>query len=311
MTVKIDKELSKVIVEWSQYLKLQRRYSSHTLKAYVTDLYYFLNFMHEHTQEDINLELLKKLEIRDFRSWLASRKNNDLKSTSNQRALSVIRSFYKFLKTNNFFANNNIFAIKISKINKPLPKALNQEDMIKAINNVEITSDDWQGIRDMAIVMLIYATGLRISEALSISLQNLPANDSDNLIIKGKGNKERLVPVLKKVIETIQTYIKCCPYDLSTGPIFKGKNGKKLNPDVFRKKIRDLRKLIALPEYTTPHAFRHSFATHLLSNGGDIRVIQELLGHQTISTTQRYTKVEAKTLMSDYKKFHPKFQQTA
>jgi integrase/recombinase XerC len=305
MAVKIDQEVQGLIKSWMGYISQQKRYSAHTSKAYLTDLFYFFTFINTHTGEMVTKQLIQNLSTQDFRAWLASRKSRELMGASNARALSVIRSFYRYLKKNHDIENQSIFNIQIANLNKPLPKALSKEAALEATNNIEIMAANWTGKRDLAILSLMYGAGLRISEVLSLKKTDLAQFANSQILIKGKGGKERVVPILDFIVKAIDDYMADCPYEL-TNILFLGARGKRLNPDVFRHKLQKLRKFLNLPEHASPHAFRHSFATHLLANGGDIRTIQELLGHQSISTTQRYTKVDAENLISAYKKFHPK-----
>ncbi len=305
MSISVNLFVSNLIKEWITYLSHQKRYSAHTTKAYLTDLFYFLSFISSHYGEQVTQKLLENISIQDFRSWLALRKKENLKSTSNARALSVTRNFYKYLKVHHGIENQAIFSIQIVNKEKPLPKALSKELALESTSKIEVLSEDWTGKRDVAILSLMYGAGLRISEVLSLKRSDLSQFENSQLLVKGKGGKERIVPVLDFVKKSIADYITDCPYNLENH-LFLGAKGKKLNPDVFRHKIQKLRGFLNLPEHASPHAFRHSFATHLLANGGDIRTIQELLGHQSISTTQRYTKVDAENLIAAYKKFHPK-----
>lgn len=305
MSISVNLFVSNLVKEWISYLTHQKRYSAHTTKAYMTDLFYFLSFINSHYEEQITQKLLEVISIQDFRAWLASRKKEDLKSASNARALSVIRNFYRYVKVHHGLENQAIFSIQITNKEKPLPKALSKELALEATNKIEIISDDWTGKRDLAILSLMYGAGLRISEVLSLKKSDLAQFENSQVLIKGKGGKERVVPILDFVKIAVHDYINDCPYNLENH-LFLGAKGKKLNPDVFRHKIQKLRGFLNLPEHASPHAFRHSFATHLLASGGDIRTIQELLGHQSVSTTQRYTKVDAENLIASYKKFHPK-----
>ena len=304
-TIKIAKELQILIEEWLSYLKDNLIYSGHTLDAYATDLFYFLSFIHTHYQQSISIDMIANLSIQDFRSWLAARKRDNLKTTSNARSLSVIRSFYRYLKSKKDIDNKNVFAIKILKNNKSLPKDLPLESTIEATKIIEtLPKQRWVGLRDKAILMLLYGCGLRISEVLSLNKNDF-RDSMASLIVKGKGKKDRMVPILPQVKSAVIDYMESCPYQMEDS-IFVGVGGKKLNPDVFRANLRGLKKSLGLPEYTSPHAFRHSFATHLLSQDVDLRTIQTLLGHKSLSTTQRYTKVDVSSLMSAYSNFHPK-----
>ena len=194
---------------------------------------------------------------------------------------------------------------KILKNYKPLPKGLSLDEAVEATQLIEnISKKRWIGLRDKAILMLLYGCGLRISEALSLKESSFQDNHQ-KLIVKGKGQKERMIPLLPQVAESIHQYLESCPHEI-TEEIFVGASGKKLNPDVFRSNLRELKKSMGLPDYASPHAFRHSFATHLLNQSGDLRTIQVLLGHQSLSTTQKYTKLDINNLIDSYSSFHPK-----
>lgn len=305
--MKVDQELSGFITSWVQYLTSVKKFSKHTLKAYVTDIYYFFEFLSKHHAQIPDVNMLSKLELRDFRSWLAARKADDHKSTSNARALSAVKSLFRFLKKNNIMENTAIWALKIKKIEKPLPKALSIEAVFEIINNTSLlTKEAWVGVRNKAILMLLYGVGLRISEALSLTESQIPVSSDIPLIIRGKGAKESQIFLLSDVIKSLNEYIAICPFDTSSGSIFRGIRGQDLSPCSFRKELKNLRRALNLPEYASPHSLRHSFATHLLSAGGDIRVVQELLRHDSISTTQRYTKIDSSNIVSSYRSFHPK-----
>lgn len=294
------------VEEWLAFLKNIKKHSPHTLKAYATDLFFFLEFTHSHTGKKLDEALLISLEIRDFRSWLANRKLHSLKSTSNARALSALKSFFRFIKKNYGTLNNAIFTVAIKKVEKPLPKALSIEKVLLVIESADLTEEkSWVVKRNKAILMLLYGAGLRISEALSLTSAGLPTNGEPMNII-GKGNKEAPVYLLPEVLVAVHNYIKSCPHVLDTGPIFVGVRGGPLNPSAFRTELKKLTRALNLPEHASPHSFRHSFATHLLANGGDIRVIQELLRHESISTTQTYTKVDSSNLIKSYNNFHPR-----
>jgi integrase/recombinase XerC len=308
MGIKLNDELQDCIKSWTNYLENNLLYSNHTLTAYVTDLFYFIEFVQRHKQEDVSLQVLIDLSIQDFRAWLADRRRRLMKVTSSARSLSVIRNFYKYLHRAHQLENQNIFLIKIAKLNKPLPRALPEQCVALGIEVIEsMAPKTWVGIRDKAIILLLYGCGLRIGEALSLSRSNF-LEGGDRLLVKGKGSKERIIPVLPQVKEAINQYIQACPHNLDSLTFFMGAGGQKLNPDVFRASIRKLKKSIGLPAHTSPHAFRHSFATHLLSASGELRTIQELLGHKNLSTTQRYTKVDLNNLKSNYENIHPRYK---
>lgn len=306
MKISIDGQVQAIIKEWFNSLVLERGLSQLTGNAYLSDLFYFLSFINQHQGHIINLDLLKKLEVNDMRAWLAQRNSSDHQTTSNARAISALKNFFRYLQKHNLVENTAIFSIKLGKHNKPLPKALAKETALAAVVAIEtIPLKDWVAKRDVAILMLLYGLGLRISEALSLTLSDWQAQQGEFITVSGKGKKQRNLPVLPKVRQAVYEYINNCPYDLQSGPLFLGAMGNPLNPDVFRRQVRQLRGCMSIPSFASPHSFRHSFATHLLGEGGDLRTIQELLGHENLSTTQRYTKVDSDTLMASYIQFHP------
>lgn len=291
--------------QWLAYLREVRRYSEHTLTAYELDLRHFLLFLSGHAGAGVRLEQLQRLEAKDFRAWLASRMG-DFEASSTARALSTVKHFFRYLEKQDVLANAAIFHIRGPKLKKSVPKALGEQQARDAIEGVGAQHmEEWVNLRDVALLVLVYGCGLRISEALSLRYGDVPL--SEVLAITGKGKKQRMVPVLPMVREAIDAYVAACPYPFSQEmPLFVGARGKKLDPAIFQLQLRKVRAQLALPETTTPHAFRHSFATHLLSSGGDLRSIQELLGHESLSTTQRYTQVDKARLMAAYKGAHPR-----
>lgn len=298
-------ELVKAVHDWENWLTNVRRASRHTVISYQNDLQQFFAFLNEHLGERVCLKHLKELEARDIRAWLASRAG-DYEPASTARALSTVKNFYRRLEQDGKIENSAIFHIRSPKLKKSLPKALQEEQAGQALEHIGSQHEEpWVNARDLALLTLIYGCGLRISEALSLKRGDV--DGADSITITGKGNKQRVVPVLPLVKEAIADYIKQCPYgfDKST-PLFYGQRGKPLNPAIFQLQLRKLRAALNLPDSTTPHAFRHSFATHLLSAGGDLRSIQELLGHASLSTTQRYTHVDKERLLKAYEKAHPR-----
>ena len=305
--IKLCPKLHVIVKQWLGVLANVKKYSSNTLNAYVTDLFYFFDFLGSYFEETVTVDMLNQITVRDFRSWLAKRYKEEHKAASNARALSVVKSFFVYLNDKEYIDNLHVMSIKITKVPKSLPKVLPVEQALQASNIIEFLSKkEWVGMRDTAILLLLYGSGLRISEVLNIEYNDVSNINSKFIEIHGKGNKKRSVPVLPKIMHAIHSYIKSCPHDVSVSKLFKGSGGKNLNPDVFRNNLRKMRKSFGLPDYTSPHAFRHSFATHLLGEGGDLRTIQELLGHENLSTTQKYTEVNTKRLMESYRNFHPK-----
>lgn len=301
----IDDDLHASIPAWLSHMRDVRRYAAHTQVAYEHDLSQFLCFMSAHLGAQLAMDDLEGLEPKDIRAWLASR-SGTYQAASTARALSTVKSYFRYLEKQGNIEHAAIFHIRGPKLKKALPKALQPEQAAEAVKMTgEMHADAWQNDRDAALLILIYGCGLRISEALSLHYSDYPL--ADVLMITGKGNKQRMVPVLPAVVAAMERYVHACPYVFTADmPLFLGARGKKLDAAVFQRQVRKVRGALGLPESTTPHAFRHSFATHLLSSGGDLRAIQELLGHANLSTTQRYTHVDQNRLLSAFSKAHPR-----
>ncbi len=302
-----DDKVNIFINKFLSFLEVEKKYSNHTIISYENDIYYFIKFIHGIKEKILSPQDIENLVIADFRKWLVSRLQNH-HNNSNARAVASLRSFFKYLNGNNLLKNTEIEKLKTPKVTKPIPRAVSVYDIEKIINSItSVYSSDkknstWQIMRDLALLTLIYGCGLRISEALSVTKNSLENNR--NLIIEGKGKKQRIVPLLPIVKKRIDDYILNCPYSIDHNqPIFISATGKKYDGRTFRYLISRIRKLLNLSEDITPHSFRHSFATHLLEAGGDLRTIQELLGHENLSTTQRYTKVDKSRILSVYEKF--------
>ncbi len=295
--------MQKIIADWLKYLSLERGYSEHTVISYRNDMENFLAFLKSYNGFEVSLQSIVEADLRLIRSWLANRNTNNYAASSNARSLSSIKSFYKFLKYSKGVTSDGVFQAKNPKKPKSLPKALSISDTMLSIECAgDSSEEDWIGVRDKALLLLIYASGMRISEALSITQKHI---DDEHIKILGKGGLERVIPWIPAAKTLVKHYLGLVPYDVSQGPIFLGLRGKPLQAAAYRRQLITLRRSLGLPEYLTPHAFRHSFATHLLENGADLRSIQELLGHKSLSTTQRYTKVNIGHLMSAYSKAHP------
>lgn len=297
-----DEETKDLVEDFLVFLKSQKRCSDHTIISYHTDIFYFFAFLKNQSGALVDVAKLTNLSIHDFRSWLFFRSEKKFSNTSTSRAVSCLRSFFQFLQSHKKIINLAIKNVKTPKLGKPIPKSVDKIDIDAIIDSVaEFTKEAWCIKRDVALLTLIYGCGLRISEALSITKNHL--NNNGVLIITGKGNKQRMVPVLPIVQQRLDQYLSVLPHPITANQsIFFGLRGKKYQPALFEKLIQNIRQALNLPETITPHAFRHSFATHLLENGGDLRTIQELLGHNSLSTTQRYTKVDKKRLLEVYNK---------
>jgi len=292
--------------DWRAWLVGERRVADHTIVAYERDIGAFLIFLADHLGTPPTLDDLSGLKAMDFRAYLARRRTSGLSATSTARALSTIRGFFRFLDRRMGVHNPAILTVRTPKRPEALPKALSVEDAARTLDMAEITATEpWIAARDTAALCLLYGCGLRIGEALALNRGDAPTGEV--ITILGKGGKQRMVPVLPAVREAVQEYLTLCPYrGEADDPLFLGARGKRLQAAVLQKAMRLVRGALGLPDSATPHALRHSFATHLLSNGGDLRAIQELLGHASLSTTQRYTKVDAEQLISVHRKAHPR-----
>jgi integrase/recombinase XerC len=301
-------DLGAAIALWLAWLSGERRASAHTVAAYGRDLADFLGFLTGHLGEPPSLARLSQLSPADFRAWLAKRAGH-LQRSSISRGLSVVRGFIRFLDRRGFASCPALAVLRGPKLPHSVPKPLSVPDAAEIIEApAGFVASAWQAKRDIAILTLLYGCGLRISEALGLSRAEAPRGEL--MTVAGKGRKERVVPVLAAVRETISDYLAACPYALpADGPLFVGARGGPLNPRLVQRRMAELRAVLGLPETATPHALRHSFATHLLGAGGDLRAIQELLGHASLSTTQRYTSVETERLLAIYDAAHPRARQ--
>jgi len=291
---------------WRIWLSDERRMSNNTVLAYARDITSFLAFICRHLGAPPALRDLESLTTGDFRSYLAERSSRQMARSSTARAMATLRSFFRFLERRDLAHNAAIFAIRTPKLPKAVPKPLSENEALKSIDcATEVCNESWIGLRDTALFLILYGCGLRIGEALALNRRDAPRGDV--MSISGKGNKERIVPVLPAITDAVAAYLDACPYPLKgEDPLFVGLQGKRLNPGVVQRQMRKLKALLALPGTATPHAFRHSFATHLLASGGDLRTIQELLGHASLSTTQRYTEVDIARLSAVHRNAHPR-----
>ncbi len=299
-------DLREAITRWQEWITHERRASRHTLDAYSRDLAVFLDFLNDHLGRPAGLAALADLRVADFRSFLARRMAAGISHASSARAMSTLRNIFRFLDRSGLVHNAAIGAVKTPKPRPPIPIRLAADEALDVLALAgRLNPTPWIQRRDVALFTLLYGCGLRIQEALGLNRMDAPSGDI--MTITGKGNKQRLVPLLPVVVETMALYLDACPFPVPPhGPLFLGARGKRLNAGVVQRDMRTLRNLLGLPETATPHALRHSFATHLLSAGGDLRTIQELLGHASLSTTQRYTEVDADHLIKIYRNAHPR-----
>lgn len=303
--IAIADDLASAIDAWASWLSGERRLASNTVDAYLRDLLGFLRFLASYLEAPIGLTELTALIPIDFRAFLAMRSDLGYEQSSNARSMATIRGFFRFLERRGVTKDMAAYAIRSPRIRRPLPKPLSKEDVVQALRAVTDLSDEaWVGKRDAALLLLLYGCGLRISEALA--LNRGPELLEAALTVVGKGNKQRIIPVLPVVREALAAYLAACPYNARLGPVFLGARGRRLNPAVAQKQLRRLRTVLGLPETATPHAFRHSFATHLLVGGGDLRSIQELLGHASLTSTQRYTAVNEGQIVAAHRAAHPR-----
>nr|WP_321461440.1 tyrosine recombinase XerC [uncultured Cohaesibacter sp.] len=293
---------------WLKSLAAERRLSDATLEAYERDLDQFFTFLTGHMGTVSDLGHFPDLRPADIRAFMADRRRHDISSRSLARSMAGIRSFVHFLEERGLASSAPFNAIQTPKYSRSLPKPLSEEKAKQLVDPSQSLSDEpWVTARDSAILLLLYAVGLRISEALSLTPKTAPLAGQDAITITGKGGKQRRLPVLPVVQSALQHYLSLCPFELEMdAPLFRGVRGGPLNPRMVQKTVAAMRGALGLPDSATPHALRHSFATHLLANGGDLRTIQELLGHASLSTTQAYTEVEMSELMDIYQKAHPR-----
>ncbi len=305
----MDARVAAWLDAWLLWQRGGRRMAAHTELAYRHDLHDFFLFLSQHQGGQVGPDMLEQLSLPDIRAWIAARSAREMAMPSNARALSALRSFFRYLQRQGI-GNEAVFRLKLRESPKRLPRSIETEKILEMIGQADFNPEDEQWIvdRDRAILMLLYGCGLRISEALSLRVGNI-ARAEQKLRVRGKGNKQREVPMIPKIQSSIDTYMDICPYLLGKSsskiPLFYGKRGNILNPGVFQKRFRDLRHLVGLPDQMTPHALRHSFATHLLASGANLRDIQELLGHESLSTTQCYTAVDHERMRKHYEQAHP------
>ncbi len=296
----------KAVEEWLQALSGVQARAPATVEAYRADVLGFLDFIGVHLSTPVTPSVLRTLSVADMRSWLAQTRAAGLSPRSSARALSAVRNFIGWLAERDGFDATLPLSVRSPSFQKKLPRPLSTENARAMLGSTDYgTSTPWIGARDTAVITLLYGLGLRISEALGLLGKDAPLPDA--LRITGKGDKERIVPVLPAARSAVEEYRKLCPMDLALSePLFRGVRGGPLRARVVQKTVERARHRLGLPASATPHALRHSFATHLLASGGDLRAIQELLGHASLSTTQAYTAVNTARLMEIYETAHPR-----
>lgn len=292
--------------DWLAAEKSLKGASENTIKAYSRDVASFLSFMTTYHGQRQGLGPLAQISVRDMRAWMAQERGDDLGARSLARKLSAVKTFYRWLAQREDFEPTAVLSVRAPKFQQKLPRPLAEDATREVLSTVELQHNTpWVAARDLAVVTLLYGCGLRISEAIGLNRSDAPL--AEVLRIFGKGDKERMVPVLPIARDAVDHYLQLCPHpNDDDAPLFRGVRGGRLNPRLIQKAMQQSRMQLGLPATATPHALRHSFATHLLSAGGDLRTIQELLGHASLSTTQAYTAVDTARLMEVYEKTHPK-----
>jgi integrase/recombinase XerC len=295
---------------WLAGLAKERRLSPKTVEAYGRDLRQFLAFLTHHLGEPPGVKAVLTLKPLDIRSFLAARRMDRVQSRSLMRQLAALRSFARHLEREGHGTASAFAAIRTPKVDRNLPRPLSTTSAV-AVTEAETRAGGdrkpWILARDAAVLSLLYGAGLRISEALGLQRRDAPVNGIDAITVTGKGGKTRSVPVIPPIQRAVEEYLRLCPYVTPPeGPLFVGARGGPLSPRIIQLAVEELRGALGLPDSATPHALRHSFATHLLARGGDLRGIQELLGHASLSTTQLYTKVDATRLMDAFEAAHPR-----
>ena len=302
----VQPDILQNIIDYYEWIYIEQGLSSNTLKSYSNDLNKFFLFLSEYIGKKISKKDLEELNITSLRSFLAKRKADGANSSSISRAISSIKSLFKYLNKYKILSNIQIQQLRSPKRKNNFPKPLSENEAESFSSEIKSEQDDlWVVKRNVALFLLLYGCGLRIDEALQLNQNILPINN--NLRVVGKGGKERLIPVLPIISEQISNYMDHCPHPKSDGsPIFYGKHGKRLNAGVVQRKFREVRKKLDLPKSATPHSLRHSFATHLMVKGGNLRTIQELLGHSSLSTTQLYAEADNDYLFKIHSSKHPR-----
>ena len=301
-------DLQKHCGMWLESLTVENRLSPHTVTSYARDLAQFLDFLADHYARAPALADMAALQLADLRAFLAARRHSGAQSRSLNRSVSGLRNFARFLERRDMPVSRAFNLLSIPKAKRSLPRPVAQNDALAMIRlALESATVAWVGQRDAALLCLLYGAGLRVSEALQLDVENLPPDQAQSLRIRGKGNKERQVPLLPVIRASLDDYMRTAPFGFAPqDPVFRGIRGGRLSARQAQMTVAGLRQTLGLADTVTPHALRHSFASHLLAAGGDLRTIQELLGHSQLSSTQIYTEVDATTLRDVYDKVHPR-----
>ncbi len=302
----LSPQAADLLEKWIDRLRAIDGASESTCSAYRADVLRFMSFIAIHNDGSCGADHFKAVSVRDMRAWMANERNRGISSRSLSRAVSSVKAFYRWFGQVYDFDTSPMLSVRMPKYRAKLPRPIDEAIAAELPDIAQSNQDNhWIGARDASVIILLYACGLRISEALSIKLSQTPLPET--LRIMGKGGKERLVPVLPIAQRAVSQYLSVCPFALEpTDRIFRGARGGPLGPRAIQRTMEAVRAQMGLPATATPHALRHSFATHLLARGGDLRVIQELLGHVSLSTTQNYTAVDTSRLLEIYEQAHPR-----
>ncbi|MDA7705594.1 tyrosine-type recombinase/integrase [Rickettsiales bacterium] len=304
--LQIEQDLQKILKKYLDFLKIEKRLAENSLISYQSDLNSFFSLISQIIEKDITINNLQNITLNQFRQWIILRKEQNFSTSSTIRAASSIKNFFLFLERRYKIKNPDIKNLKSLKSLKTVPRAIDKIDIDSITTSIkEFNKYEWCNKRDLALLTLIYGCGLRISEAMIITKKDIL--NQNNLYVTGKGGKERIIPILPIIQQRINDYLAHCPFELAPyEAIFRGVRGGRYHATLFQKLIQNIRNYLNLPSNVTPHSLRHSFATHLLESGGDLRSIQELLGHESLSTTRRYSKVDKNRLFKIYEDAHPR-----
>lgn len=298
----MSNEHQSIITEYNSFLRENRRCSAHTVRAYVGTAERFHAFLSVHWGKKCDANALAAINSTDIRAYLAMRRIEGITNRSAARETSSIRAFLRFVLGD----DANLPVIKSPKVPASVPRPISPDDAVNLADEIaQSATKDWTGARDWAVLLMLYGCGLRISEATGLKGDILPIGES--IRVTGKRDKTRIIPIIEPVREAIENYITLCPYEIRPDtPLFRGTRGGALSPALIRRAVQEARKRLGLPDNATPHALRHSFATHLLAGGADLRSLQELLGHASLSSTQVYTAVDTAMLLDEYENAHPR-----
>ena len=305
----IAPDLATALADWHAWLMGARRAAANTERAYTKDIADFLTFLANHLGAPPDLPAIQTLHARDYRAWLARRAARGVSAASRARGLAAIRGLLRYFARQGYVEKTAVTAVRAPKQPRRQPRPLSEaaaRDVLEmAAEPAHVGAAPWVSLRDHALFLLLYAAGLRIGEALALTQGQAPIGETMSVI--GKGGKERIAPILPAARRAIDAYLEQCPFTSDpSDSLFLGARGGPLADGIARKRMREIRRALGLSESATPHALRHSFATHLMAAGGDLRTIQELLGHTDLSTTQRYTGVDQARLLAAYKAAHPR-----